>query len=152
MYGVGGERDLTERTLDDLSGWRGSRPVRVGNGAWNQHQNDVWGMLVDAADTHFHQGQAQQLVRPVWEGLAGFVDAAIAHRDDPDQGIWEIRGDPPQFTASKVLCWVAADRGAYLARERGDSDRAERWHKAAEEMKADILDKGVDKQGRFRQH
>lgn len=152
MYGIGGERDLTEHTLDHLSGYRGSRPVRVGNGAWDQHQNDVWGMLLDAVDTHLHQNQARQIVRPVWEGLAGFVDAAIQHRDDPDQGIWEIRGDPQQFTASKVLCWVAADRGTHLARERGDAERAERWQKAADEMKAEILDKGVNKLGRFRQH
>jgi alpha,alpha-trehalase len=152
MYGIGGERDLTERTLDHLSGWRQSRPVRVGNGAWDQHQNDVWGMLIDAVDIHLHAGQAQQIVRPVWEGLAGFVDAAIEHRDDPDQGIWEIRGDPQQFTASKVLCWVAADRGADLARERGDTERAERWHKAADDMKTEILDKGVSEKGRFRQH
>jgi alpha,alpha-trehalase len=152
MYGIGGERDLTERTIDHLSGWRGSQPVRVGNGAWDQHQNDVWGMLLDGVDTHLHESEAQQIVRPVWEGLAGFVDAAIEHSDDPDQGIWEIRGDPQQFTASKVLCWVAADRGTDLARERGDTERAERWHKAADEIKAEILDKGVDKKGRFRQH
>jgi GH15 family glucan-1,4-alpha-glucosidase len=152
MYGIGGERDLTEHTLDHLSGYRGSRPVRVGNGAWDQHQNDVWGMILDAVDTHLHQGQTQQIVRQVWDGLAGFVDDAIAHRNDPDQGIWEIRGDPQQFTASKVLCWVAADRGINLARERGDTARAERWQKAADEMKADILDKWVDDRGRFRQH
>ncbi len=152
MYGIGGERDLTERTLDHLSGYRGSRPVRVGNGAWDQHQNDVWGMLLDAVDTHLHQGQAQQIVRQVWDDLAGFVDDAIKHRNDPDQGIWEIRGDPQHFTASKVLCWVAADRGTDLARERGDTARAERWQKAADEMKAEILAKGLDDRGRFRQH
>jgi alpha,alpha-trehalase len=109
-------------------------------------------MILDAVDTHLHQGQAQQIVRQVWDGLAGFVDDAIKHRNDPDQGIWEIRGDPQQFTASKVLCWVAADRGIDLARERGDTERAERWQKAADEMKAEILAKGVDERGRFRQH
>ena len=77
MYGIGGERDLTEQTLDHLSGYRGSRPVRVGNGAWDQHQNDVWGMLLDAVDTHLHQGGPADHP-PVWEGLAGFVDDAIA--------------------------------------------------------------------------
>ena len=152
MYGIGGERDLTERTLDHLSGYRGSRPVRVGNGAWNQHQNDVWGMLLDAVDIHLHEGQAQQLVQAVWKGLAGFVDAAIQHSNDPDQGIWEIRGDPQLFTASKVLCWVAADRGTDLARERGEDELAARWQKAADEMKADILDRGVSEKGLFRQH
>jgi alpha,alpha-trehalase len=151
MYGIGGERDLTEHTLDHLSGYRGSRPVRVGNGAWDQHQNDVWGMLLDAVDTHVRRGAAT-LAAPTWTGLASFVDAAIKHQDDPDQGIWEIRGDPQHFTASKVLCWVAAARGAHLATQRDDGDRAQRWQQAADDMKADILAKGVDEQGRFRQH
>jgi GH15 family glucan-1,4-alpha-glucosidase len=151
MYGIGGERDLTERTIDHLEGYRDSRPVRVGNGAWNQHQNDVWGMLLDALDTHLGAGAAQILPK-AWDGLAGFVDAAIAHFDTPDQGIWEIRGDPQQFTASKVMCWVALDRGTNLARKRGDHQRAERWKGAADQMKAEILDKGVDDKGRFRQH
>ena len=150
MYGIGGERDLTEKTMDHLSGWRDSKPVRVGNGAWNQHQNDVWGMLVDAVDSHLHQG-AEQIIGPVWEGLAGFVDDAIKHAGDADQGIWEIRGEPQHFTESAVMCWVAADRGADLAQERGDSERATRWQQAADAMKAEILDKGVDEQGRFRQ-
>ena len=150
MYGIGGERDLSEKTIDHLSGWRDSKPVRVGNGAWNQHQNDVWGMLVDAVDSHLHQG-AEQIIGPVWEGLAGFVDEAIQHAGDADQGIWEIRGEPQHFTESAVMCWVAADRGADLAQERGDSERATRWQKAADAMKAEILDKGVDERGRFRQ-
>jgi alpha,alpha-trehalase len=150
MYGIGGERDLTERTLDHLSGYGGAKPVRVGNGAWNQHQNDVWGMLLDAIETHLVQGAAQ-LVHPVWEGLSGLVETALAHSGDADQGIWEIRGDPQHFTASAVLCWVAADRGAKLAVRRGDSDRADRWRKGADQLKEDILAKGVDERGRFRQ-
>ena len=150
MYGIGGERDLTERTIDHLSGWRDSKPVRVGNGAWNQHQNDVWGMLVDAVDSHLHRG-AEQIIDPVWEGLAGFIEDAIKHAGDADQGIWEIRGEPQHFTQSAVMCWLAADRGADLARERGDTERAARWQQAADALKADILDKGVDEKGRFRQ-
>ena len=126
MYGIDGRKDLPSRTLDHLSGWRDSRPVRVGNGAWDQHQNDVWGMLLDAVDIHLRQGAAQ-IVKPVWEGVAGFVESAITHAGDPDQGIWEIRGDPQQFTASKVLCWVAMDRGADMARVRQDHERAEKW-------------------------
>jgi alpha,alpha-trehalase len=151
MYGIDGRKDLTEHTLDHLTGWRDSRPVRVGNGAWDQHQNDVWGMLLDAVDVHLKQA-ASQIVHPVWEGLAALVDTAIERADDPDQGIWEIRGDPQHFTASKVLCWVAMDRGADMARTRNDGERAERWRKAADELKAEILDKGVDPNGRFRQH
>jgi len=150
MYGIGGERDLTESTLDHLSGYDGARPVRVGNGAWDQHQNDVWGMLLDGVDQHFKRGAAQ-IAPPVWEGLAALVEDAISHSGDADQGIWEIRGEPQHFTASAVLCWVAADRGADLAQRRGDSERATRWSEAADKLKADILDKGIDSHGRFRQ-
>jgi GH15 family glucan-1,4-alpha-glucosidase len=123
MYGIGGERDLTERMLDHLSGYRGARPVRVGNGAWNQNQHDVWGLILDALDVQFRQ-HAEQIVMPVWEGVAGFVEAALKHWREPDQGIWEVRGEPKDFTASKVMCWVAAQRGADLARLRGDDPAA----------------------------
>jgi GH15 family glucan-1,4-alpha-glucosidase len=151
MYGIAGERDLTEKTLDHLSGWRGARPVRVGNGAWNQQQHDVWGMILDALDVQFRFG-AGQIVAPVWNGLATFVDAALEHWQEPDQGIWEVRGDPKHFTASKVMCWVAASRGADLAEQRGDDERAQRWRVGADEIKAEILDKGVSERGVFRQH
>jgi GH15 family glucan-1,4-alpha-glucosidase len=151
MYGIGGERDLTEHTLDHLSGYRGARPVRVGNGAWNQQQHDVWGMILDALDVQFHAG-AGQIVAPVWEGLGTFVEDALTHWREPDQGIWEVRGDPKQFTASKVMCWVAASRGADLAEERGDEERAKRWRAGADEIKADVLGNGVSKRGVFRQH
>jgi GH15 family glucan-1,4-alpha-glucosidase len=151
MYGIGGERDLTEHTLDHLSGYRGARPVRVGHGAWNQQQHDVWGMILDALDVQFHSG-AGQIVAPVWEGLATFVEDALQHWREPDQGIWEVRGDPKHFTASKVMCWVAASRGADLAEERGDDERAKRWRAGADEIKADVLSKDVSKRGVFRQH
>jgi alpha,alpha-trehalase len=151
MYGIGGERDLTERTLDHLSGYEGARPVRVGNGAWDQQQHDVWGMILDAVDVQFHRSAAQ-IVQPVWEGLTSFVNAALKHWHEPDQGIWEVRGDPKHFTASKVMCWVAAERGADLARERGNDERAEQWQAGADEIKAEVLDKGVSSRGVFRQH
>ncbi len=150
MYGIDGEKDLTETTLDHLSGYDGAGPVRVGNGAWNQHQNDVWGMLLDGVDQHMKLGAAQ-IAPPVWEGLAGLVEDALAHSGDADQGIWEIRGDPQHFTASAVLCWVAADRGADLAHWRGDTERAVRWRQGADDLKDNILTKGVDERGRFRQ-
>jgi GH15 family glucan-1,4-alpha-glucosidase len=151
MYGIGGERDLTERFLDHLSGYGGARPVRVGNGAWNQQQHDVWGMILDAIDVQFRRGAAQ-IVPAVWEGLAGFVEAALAHWREPDQGIWEIRGEPKHFTASKVLCWVAAACGADLAEERGDTKRAKQWREGADKIKADVLAKDVSDRGVFRQH
>jgi GH15 family glucan-1,4-alpha-glucosidase len=151
MYGIGGEKDLTERTLDYLTGYGNSRPVRVGNGAWDQHQNDVWGMILDAVDIYISQGAAQ-VPRHTWEGIGSLVEAAIKHSGDPDQGIWEIRGDPQHFTASKVLCWVAMDRGSDLAQARGDRHRAGQWRQAADDLRDEILQKGVDERGRFRQH
>jgi GH15 family glucan-1,4-alpha-glucosidase len=151
MYGIGGEHDLTERTVDNLSGWRGARPVRVGNGAWNQHQHDVWGMLLDAVDVQFRQNAAQ-IPAPLWEGLAGLVEAALEHRKEPDQGLWEVRGEPKHFTASKVMCWVAASRGADLASQRGDHERAKQWQTGAEEIRAEVLEQGLSERGVFRQH
>lgn len=151
MYGIGGERELTERTLDHLSGWRGARPVRVGNAAWNQRQHDVWGIILDAVDVQFRRN-ASQIEMPLWEGLAGFVQAALEHWREPDQGLWEVRGEPKHFTASKVMCWVAASRGADLARQRGDDERAKRWQAGAEEIRAEVLEKGVSDRGVFRQH
>jgi GH15 family glucan-1,4-alpha-glucosidase len=108
-------------------------------------------MILDAVDVQFHRG-ASTIGTPVWNGLAGFVDEALNRWHDPDQGIWEVRGDPKHFTASKVMCWVAASRGADLAEERGDEERAKRWRAGADEIKAEILDKGVSKRGVFRQH
>jgi alpha,alpha-trehalase len=151
MYGIGGERDLTEKTLDQLTGYQGARPVRIGNGAWNQKQHDVWGMIFDAIDVQFRRA-AGQIVLPVWEGMATFVEAALEHWREPDQGIWEVRGEPKHFTASKVMCWVAAARGADLAEERGDDKRAQRWRAGADKIKADVLSKDVSSRGVFRQH
>jgi GH15 family glucan-1,4-alpha-glucosidase len=151
MYGLAGERDLPERTLDHLSGYRGARPVRVGNGAFDQHQHDVWGMILDSVYTHArHQGT--QMGPAGWNGIVQLVDAAVERWQEPDRGIWEIRGEPQHFTASKVMCWVAADRGAKLAAARGDAECAARWRKAAEEIHADVCARGVDGRGVFVQH
>jgi GH15 family glucan-1,4-alpha-glucosidase len=150
MYGIGGERDLTEHTLDHLSGYGGARPVRVGNGAFDQHQHDVWGMLLDSVAIHIHRGG--QIGPVAWAGLSSLVEAAIAGFTEPDQGIWEMRGEPQHFVASKVMCWVAADRGARLARDRDDHEQADKWQAAADAMKAEVCDKGVDDRGVFTQY
>jgi len=150
MYGIGGETDLTEHTLDHLSGYRNSQPVRIGNGAFDQHQHDVWGMLLDAIAVH--QNRGGQIPAPVWEGICYFVDQAIERFPDPDQGIWEMRGDPKDFVASKMMCWVAVDRGLRLARVRDDNEHVERWQAAADTMRAEILDRGVDGRKVFTQH
>jgi GH15 family glucan-1,4-alpha-glucosidase len=150
MYGIDGETDLSEQTLDHLSGYLGSKPVRIGNGAFDQHQHDVWGMLLDSLATHARRGGA--VPQPVWEIIADFVDQAADKAYEPDQGIWEMRGEPKHFVASKVMCWVALDRGARLADNRGDAEHSTRWAKAAEQLQSEILERGTDERGVFRQH
>ena len=150
MYGIGGERELTEHTLDHLSGYDGARPVRIGNGAWDQRQHDVWGVLLDSV--YLHTQSRDGLDERRWPMLVRQVEAAILHWQDADQGLWEVRGPAQHFTASKVLCWVAADRGAKLAEMRGDADHARNWRKAADEIHADVCANGLDERGVFCQH
>jgi alpha,alpha-trehalase len=150
MYGIGGERELTEQTLDHLSGYDGARPVRIGNGAWDQRQHDVWGVLLDSV--YLHTRSRDRLDERRWPMLVRQVEAAIAHWREPDQGLWEVRGPARHFTASKVLCWVAADRGAKLAQLRGDDEHAAGRRKAADEIHADVCANGVDDRGVFCQH
>jgi GH15 family glucan-1,4-alpha-glucosidase len=150
MYGIDGETDLSEQTLDHLSGYLHSKPVRIGNGAFDQQQHDVWGMLLDSLATHARRGGA--VAQPAWEIIAEFVDQAADKAGEPDQGIWEMRGEPKHFVASKVMCWVALDRGARLADARGDAERSQRWRDAADELHSEILERGTDERGVFRQH
>ena len=149
MYGIGGERDLDERTLTHLSGYEGARPVRVGNAAHDQRQNDVYGALVDSLYLHC---KAHEEVDPgLWEVAAHQVEEAARVWHEPDQGIWESRGAPKHYVSSKVMCWVALERGARLAALVGDSREA-RWRGVAAEIKADVLTRGVSDRGVFRQH
>ena len=150
MYGVGGERELDERILADLSGYRGSRPVRVGNDAYRQRQHDVWGAFVYSV--YIHTRNRDHLDDRIWPILRRQVESALSHWRDPDHGIWEVRGDPKHFTSSKLMCWVAAERGARLARIRDDPALAERWQAAADEIHADICEHALDKRGVFTQH
>ena len=153
MYGIGGEKDLTEQTLDHLSGYDGARPVRIGNGAYDHRQHDVWGMLLDSFALHTsHNGISQQLPQAGWDIISGHVEDAIAHWSEPDRGIWEVRGKPKHFTASKVMCWVAVDRGVRLAEARGDRQRADLWRRVADEIHDDVCERGVDDRGVFVQH
>ena len=150
MYGIGGERELTEQVLDHLSGYDGARPVRIGNGAWDQRQHDVWGVLLDSA--YLHTLSRDRLDERRWPMLKRQVEAAITHWPEPDQGLWEVRGPARHFTSSKIMCWVAADRGAKLAGLRGDAELAARRHKAADEIHADVCANGTDDRGVFCQH
>jgi GH15 family glucan-1,4-alpha-glucosidase len=150
MYSIDGERDLTEVELEHLSGYQGARPVRIGNGAAGQTQNDVWGELIATVYVHMREHDAIDVRR--WEGIVRVVERAVAVWREPDQGIWEARGAPRHYTASKISCWAAADRGARLAARRGDTDRAEQWAAVAEEIRADVLEHGTDPRGVLVQH
>jgi GH15 family glucan-1,4-alpha-glucosidase len=150
MYGIGGESRLEEQELDHLSGYGGARPVRVGNGAYNQHQHDVWGAVLDSI--YLHTKTRDQLPERLWPILKRQVETALAKWREPDRGIWEVRGDPKHFVSSKMMCWVAADRGARLAALREDPAMVERWSAAAAEIHADICEHGVDERGVFVQH
>jgi GH15 family glucan-1,4-alpha-glucosidase len=140
MFGVGGERDLTERELPHLSGWRDSRPVRVGNGAWNQRQLDVYGELLGAAERL--SDQLTRLDDVTREFLARAATVAGERWQEPDQGIWEIRGEPRHFLYSKLMCWVALDRAIRLAPLLGAEDRVQRWTEVRDQVRAAILERG----------
>ena len=120
MFGIGGETELTERTLDHLSGYVGSRPVRIGNAAYEQRQNDVYGALLDSIYIHSktREGVPEQMAPIVFEQ----AEAAASAWHLPDQGIWEARGEPKHYVSSKLMCWVALDRAARLARDRGRNE------------------------------
>jgi GH15 family glucan-1,4-alpha-glucosidase len=150
MYGIGGESRLEEQELTHLSGYGGARPVRVGNGAYNQHQHDVWGAVLDSI--YLHTKTRDQLPERLWPILKRQVETALTKWREPDRGIWEVRGDPKHFTSSKMMCWVAADRGARLAALREDQAMVDRWSAAAAEIHADICEHGVDDRGVFVQH
>ena len=150
MYGIGGEAELPEQTLDHLTGYEGARPVRIGNDAYRQDQHDVWGAILDSF--YLHTKSRDQVPERIWPILVKQVEAALANWRDPDYGMWEVRGGPKHFTSSKVMCWVAADRGARLAEIRGDMEYAARWQSAADEIKEDICSNAVDDRGVFCQH
>jgi GH15 family glucan-1,4-alpha-glucosidase len=149
MYGVDGRRDLPERTLDHLHGYEGARPVRVGNGAYNQRQNDVYGAVLDSV--FLHSRHQDHISERLWPVLVRQVEGATRVWREPDQGIWEARGAPQHYVSSKLMCWVALDRGARLAQIRGD-DREAQWAAEAEAIRQDLLENGVDKRGVFVQH
>ncbi|MDT5242074.1 MAG: alpha,alpha-trehalase [Mycobacterium sp.] len=149
MYGVGGERSLVEEELNHLSGYDNSRPVRIGNGAFDQMQHDIWGTMLDSV--YLHAKSREQIPEMLWPVLKNQVEEAIEHWREPDRGIWEVRGEPQHFTSSKVMCWVALDRGSKLAELQGEKSYAQQWRVIAEEIKADILAHGVDARGALTQ-
>jgi GH15 family glucan-1,4-alpha-glucosidase len=149
MYGIDGRRDLTESTLDHLTGYAGARPVRIGNGAFDQSQNDVFGAVLDSI--LLHTRRSQRLPQRLWPIVHAQAECATKVWQNPDQGIWEARGAPQHYVSSKLMCWVALDRAAKLAEIRGDGDLEAQWAETAEEIKSDILEHGI-RDGVLRQH
>jgi GH15 family glucan-1,4-alpha-glucosidase len=151
MFGVGGEHDLSERTLDHLEGWKDSRPVRVGNGAWNQTQIDVYGEILGAA--HRLTDQIGSIDDDTKRFLAACADAAAAHWREKDEGIWEVRGGQQHFLYSKVMCWVALDRAIALADKIDASAKVDAWKQAREEIFEMVVRDGwSEKAGAFTQY
>ena len=150
MYGIDGRRDLTESLREELSGYAGAHPVRIGNGAFDQRQNDVFGAALDSV--LLHTRRSQRLPRRLWPLVQSQAECAKAVWRNPDQGIWEARGKPQHYVSSKLMCWVGLDRAAKLANIRGDDALAASWGETAAEIKADILEHGVDKRGVLKQH
>lgn len=151
MFGISGECDLSERELGHLSGWRGSGPVRTGNGAWRQRQLDVYGALLDAAYTLREQlGELDEATRRF---LVAAVDAATSRWQQDDQGIWEIRGPARPYLHSKLMCWVAVDRGLAMSRAlRPGEDKAATWSAVRDQLRDTILTQGwSDRAGAFTQ-
>jgi GH15 family glucan-1,4-alpha-glucosidase len=149
MYGIDGRRDLTESTRDDLSGYAGAKPVRIGNGAFDQRQNDVFGAVLDSI--LLHTRRSQRLPRRLWPVVETQAECATRVWREPDQGIWEARGAPRHYVSSKLMCWVALDRAAQLAEIRGNQEKTESWTQTADEIRADVLANGI-KDGVLRQH
>jgi GH15 family glucan-1,4-alpha-glucosidase len=140
MYGIGGEHDLTERELPHLRGWRDSRPVRVGNGAWGQTQLDVYGELIDAL--YVYREQLGELHPEIQAFVAYLADLAAQNWSMTDAGMWEMRGEPRHHLSSKVLCWVALDRAVKLAPALGSYAKTAEWAAARDAIREAILQQG----------
>src|SRR5205823_13599511 len=140
MYGVGGEHDLSERELSHLRGWRDSAPVRVGNGAWDQVQLDVYGELLQVL--YLYRDRLGELHPEIQHFVSKLADAAATRWHEQDSGMWDMRGEPRHHLSSKVLCWVALDRAVELAPQLGEYAKAEEWTAARERIREAILDRG----------
>jgi GH15 family glucan-1,4-alpha-glucosidase len=146
VYGVEGERDLTEHELDHLRGWHDSRPVRVGNDAWRQRQLDVLGEVLFAARLLRDQITFSDEIR---ELLLRLAEQAASDWDQPDAGMWESRDEPRQYTSAKVVSWVALDAALDLAEELRAQDRVEEWRRVADQIHAAVLDEAWSESGGF---
>lgn len=156
MYTIDGGHELPEELLADLDGYKGSRPVRIGNGAYRQHQLDIYGDVLSAAYEFRHIEEdpsetpvpkpTQRLSRQNWQLLSGLVDQAITDWQQPDSGIWEVRGGLRHFVYSKLMCWVAVDRGLRLAQEQGMRAPRDRWQQACRDIRTAVMERGFNKE------
>jgi alpha,alpha-trehalase len=144
MYGIGGEHDLSERELGHLRGWRDSRPVRVGNGAWDQVQLDVYGELLNSL--HLYRERLGDLHPEIQAFASDLADTAARRWREADSGIWEMRGELRHHLSSKVLCWTALDRAVKLAPQLGDYAKVTQWEAERDEIRAAILERGWSEQ------
>ncbi|MFO7832664.1 MAG: glycoside hydrolase family 15 protein [Halohasta sp.] len=147
LYGLHGEPDLTERTLPHLSGYRDSGPVRIGNEAAEQRQLDTYGELLLAIFEATRTGIS--LPEADWAAVRGIVDYVTEVWHQPDSGIWEVRSEPLNFVFSKLMCWTAIDRGLALAAETGFEAPVDRWRDHRSQLRAAILDEGLDTTGAY---
>ncbi len=144
MYGIDGRKKLTEEVLDHLDGYMGSKPVRIGNGAYDQLQLDIYGELMDAV--YLFNKHGAPISYDLWTSLRQLVDWVCDNWHRKDEGIWEVRGGPQEFVYSKLMCWVAVDRAIRLADKRSFPAPRERWLKVRDEIYTDILEKGWNEQ------
>ena len=142
MYGLHGEHWVEEKELTHLRGYLDSRPVRKGNAAGRQIQLDNWGEVVDAAFTFAERSGEMDL--DMWRTIRSLVGYAAGHWRDPDSGIWEVRGDPKHYVHSKVMCWVALDRGIRLCRDFGFTGPVDDWERERDELHRTVLERGFD--------
>ncbi len=156
MYGIRGEREFAERELLHLSGYAESRPVRIGNGAASQKQLDVFGEVLDCIHLFRRQGgferYGENLEGPLWAMMNLLIEHVCAHWQEPDSGIWEVRGGVRHFVYSKVMCWVALDRGIRAAEQLHLEADIEGWRQVRDQIRTDILTHGYNRQiGAFTQ-
>ena len=150
LYSITGDVPEPERELDWLPGWRDSRPVRVGNAAADQHQLDVYGLLMDLL--HIGRRSGMETTSQTWDYQCKIMDYLIEQWREPDEGIWELRGEPQHYTHSKVYAWVAFDRSIRDAEEFGLEAPLEHWRKVRDEIHADVCRNGIDpSRGAFQQ-
>ncbi|MDA2910778.1 glycoside hydrolase family 15 protein [Nitrospiraceae bacterium AH_259_D15_M11_P09] len=140
MYGIDGRHTLTEESLDHLEGYRGSRPVRVGNGAYNQLQLDIYGELMDSV--YLYNKYGTPISYDLWRHLRRLINWVCDNWERPDEGVWEVRGGQQHFVYSKLMCWVAVDRGLRLADKRSFPADRDRWQKVRDTIYEEIMSKG----------